>query len=91
MVGTANFKIFFKVTGFKYTFTLYMIASEKAALSLVCSVTGGVLNMILDYVLIAAFNALTKIRKVKSSFASSVFFSPIFFIITALPPVASGL
>ena len=37
-------------------FTLYMIASEKAALSLVCSVTGGVLNMILDYVLIAAFH-----------------------------------
>lgn len=36
-------------------FTLYMIASEKATLSLVCSVTGGVLNMILDYVLIAGF------------------------------------
>ena len=34
-------------------FTLYMIASEKASLSLVCSVTGGVLNMVLDYVLIA--------------------------------------
>ncbi len=31
-------------------FTLYMIASEKATLSLVCSVTGGVLNMALDYV-----------------------------------------
>ncbi len=29
-------------------FTLYMIASEKASLSLVCSVTGGVLNMALD-------------------------------------------
>ena len=27
-------------------FTLYMIASEKAALSLICSVTGGVLNMV---------------------------------------------
>ena len=36
-------------------FTLYMIASGKAALSLVCSVTGGVLNMALDYVLIAGF------------------------------------
>ncbi len=36
-------------------FTLYMIASEKAILSLVCSVTGGVLNMILDYVFIAGF------------------------------------
>lgn len=34
-------------------FTLYMIASEKATLSLVCSVSGGVLNMVLDYVLIA--------------------------------------
>ncbi len=37
-------------------FTLYMIASGKAALSLACSVTGGVLNMILDYVLIAGFH-----------------------------------
>ncbi len=34
-------------------FTLYLIASEKATLSLICSVSGGVLNMILDYVLIA--------------------------------------
>lgn len=37
-------------------FTLYMIASEKAALSLICSVAGGVLNIILDYVLIAVFH-----------------------------------
>ena len=37
-------------------FTLYMIASEKAALSLLCSVAGGVLNMILDYVFIAILN-----------------------------------
>ena len=37
-------------------FTLYMIASEKAALSLVCSVTGGVLNMVLDYVFIAVLD-----------------------------------
>ena len=37
-------------------FTLYMIASEKASLSLVCSVTGGVLNMVLDYVFIAGFD-----------------------------------
>ncbi len=36
-------------------FTLYMIASEKAALSLICSLAGGVLNMALDYVFIAAF------------------------------------
>ncbi len=36
-------------------FTLYMIASEKANLSLICSVTGGVLNMVLDYVFIAGF------------------------------------
>ena len=34
-------------------FTLYMIAGGKATLSLICSVTGGVLNMVLDYVLIA--------------------------------------
>ena len=37
-------------------FTLYMIASEKANLSLICSVTGGVLNMVLDYVFIAWFD-----------------------------------
>ena len=37
-------------------FTLYMIASEKANLSLICSVTGGILNMVLDYVLIAGFD-----------------------------------
>lgn len=37
-------------------FTLYMIASEKATLSLLCSVTGGVLNMVLDYVFIAVFD-----------------------------------
>ncbi len=36
-------------------FTLYMIASGKASLSLICSVAGGVLNMVLDYVLIAGF------------------------------------
>lgn len=34
-------------------FTLYMIASGKAALSFICSVTGGILNMVLDYVFIA--------------------------------------
>ena len=37
-------------------FTLYMIASEKAALSLVCSVAGGVLNIVLDYVFIAGLD-----------------------------------
>ena len=37
-------------------FTLYMIASGKANLSLVCSVTGGVLNMVLDFVFVAAFD-----------------------------------
>lgn len=37
-------------------FTLYMIASEKANLSLICSMTGGVLNMVLDYVFIAGFD-----------------------------------
>lgn len=37
-------------------FTLYMIASEKASLSLICSVAGGVLNMVLDYAFIAGFH-----------------------------------
>lgn len=37
-------------------FTLYMIASDKATLSLICSVMGGVLNMVLDYVLLAGFH-----------------------------------
>ena len=37
-------------------FTLYMIASEKATLSLVCSVAGGVLNIALDYVFLAGFH-----------------------------------
>ena len=40
----------------KNNFTLYMIASEKAVLSLVCSVTGGILNMALDYVFIAGLD-----------------------------------
>ncbi len=34
-------------------FTLYMIASGKATLSFVCTVTGGVLNIVLDYLFIA--------------------------------------
>lgn len=37
-------------------FTLYMIASEKAALSLICSVSGGVLNIVLDYIFIGLLN-----------------------------------
>jgi len=37
-------------------FTLYMIASEKANLSMICSVAGGILNMVLDYVFIAEFH-----------------------------------
>ena len=37
-------------------FTLYMIASDKAALSLICSVMGGVLNMVLDYVFLVGFH-----------------------------------
>ena len=36
-------------------FTLYMIASEKATLSFICSVAGGVSNMVLDYAFIAVF------------------------------------
>ncbi|MDE7051996.1 MAG: MATE family efflux transporter [Lachnospiraceae bacterium] len=34
-------------------FSLYIIASGKATLSLICSVAGGILNMVLDYVFIA--------------------------------------
>lgn len=37
-------------------FTLYMIASEKASLSLICSVAGGVLNMVLDFLFISVFD-----------------------------------
>lgn len=37
-------------------FTLYMIASNQSTLSLICSVAGGVLNMILDYLFIAVFD-----------------------------------
>ncbi len=37
-------------------FTLYMIASGRSSLSMICSITGGVLNMILDYVLIAVLD-----------------------------------
>ena len=37
-------------------FTLYMIASGKATLSLIFSVTGGLLNMALDYLFIAVFH-----------------------------------
>lgn len=36
-------------------FTLYMIAAGEAALSMICSIAGGVLNMVLDYFLIAVF------------------------------------
>ena len=34
-------------------FTLYMIAAGKSALSMVCSITGGILNIVLDYVFIS--------------------------------------
>ena len=37
-------------------FTLYMIAGGKASLSFLCSVAGGVLNVVLDYVLIAVYD-----------------------------------
>ena len=33
-------------------FTLYMIASGRSTLSMLCSITGGVLNILLDYLLI---------------------------------------
>lgn len=37
-------------------FTLYMIATGKSTLSMICSIAGGILNMVLDYVLIAVFD-----------------------------------
>ncbi len=37
-------------------FTLYMIASGKSTLSLICSVAGGVLNMALDYVFLSVLD-----------------------------------
>ena len=37
-------------------FTLYMIAAGKATLSLLCSVAGGVANIMLDYLFIAVFH-----------------------------------
>lgn len=36
-------------------FTLYMIAANKSTLSLVCSVSGGIINLVLDYLFIAVF------------------------------------
>lgn len=39
-----------------YNFSLYLIAADKSKLSLICTVTGGVTNIILDYVLIALFD-----------------------------------
>ena len=36
-----------------YNFSLYLIAADQSKLSLICTVAGGVTNMILDYVLIA--------------------------------------
>ena len=39
--------------------------------------------------IVAPASTLTRIRRVKSSLASRRFPSPIFFIMTALPPVAS--
>ncbi len=39
-----------------YNFSLYLIAADKSTLSLICTVAGGVANIILDYVLIALFD-----------------------------------
>ena len=37
-------------------FTLYMIAAGRSTLSMVCSIMGGILNMVLDFVLISVFH-----------------------------------
>ena len=39
-----------------YNFSLYLIAADKSKLSLLCTVAGGVSNIVLDYVLIALFD-----------------------------------
>ena len=39
-----------------YNFSLYMIAADKSKLSLICSIAGGVTNIILDYLLIAVLD-----------------------------------
>ena len=36
-----------------YNFSLYLIAADRSRLSLICTVAGGVTNIVLDYVLIA--------------------------------------
>ena len=39
-----------------YNFSLYLIAADKSTLSLICTVAGGVTNIVLDYVLIVLFD-----------------------------------
>ena len=39
-----------------YNFSLYLIAADKSTLSLICTVAGGVTNIVLDYALIALFD-----------------------------------
>ena len=39
-----------------YNFSLYLIAAGKSTLSLICTVAGGVTNIVLDYVLIVLFD-----------------------------------
>ena len=39
-----------------YNFSLYLIAADKSRLSLICTVAGGVTNIILDYVFIGLFD-----------------------------------
>ncbi len=39
-----------------YNFSLYLIAADKSTLSLICTVAGGVTNIILDYTLISLFD-----------------------------------
>ena len=37
-------------------FTIYMIAAGKSGLSMICTIAGGILNIVLDYVLIQVFD-----------------------------------
>ncbi len=48
--------IFTIPTFLNVNFSVYLIASEKANLSFICSIAGGVTNIVLDYLFLSVFN-----------------------------------
>lgn len=48
--------IFTIPTFLNVNFSVYLIASEKANLSFICSIVGGVTNIVLDYIFLSVFN-----------------------------------